>query len=353
MALTYFSCRDFRCLTAVELTPAPHYNLVYGPNASGKTSLLEAIAYLGRGKSFRSAGTERLVRHGAAEFVIFGRVRRDERERSIGVRNGRQGLEISVNGARDGGAAELANVLPLQIVDPEVHQLVAGGPEFRRRFLDWIGFHVEHGYLERWRRFRRVLQQRNAALKSGGAGGLEVWDREFVEAGRALHEARRGVLEQSVSVLENCGRRLLEQSVGFEYRQGWTGGETLEQALGASLERDLRLGSSQAGPHRAELRLVYDERRAQKLVSRGQQKLLACTMILGGTEVVQSALGRRVLLLLDDPAAELDTGSLERLMREVAGLGSQVVATALDGDTNLFPEPAARFQVEHGEIVAG
>lgn len=353
MALTYFSCRDFRCLTAVELTPAPHYNLIYGPNASGKTSLLEAIAYLGRGKSFRSASADRLVRHGVEEFVIFGRVRKGERERSVGVRNGRQGLEIRVDGTREGSAAELADVLPLQIVDPEVHQLVAGGPEFRRRFLDWIGFHVEHGYLERWRRFRRVLQQRNAALKSGAAGGLDVWDREFLEAGGALHEARRGVLERSLAVLESCGRRLLEQTVGFEYQQGWAGGESLEEAVSAGLERDLRLGSSQAGPHRADLRLVYEERRAQKMVSRGQQKLLACTMILAGTEVVQSALGRGVLLLLDDPAAELDVRSLERLMREVAGLDTQVVATALDRRTNLFPESAATFHVEQGQVVAG
>lgn len=352
MALTYFSCRDFRCLSRVELTPAPHYNLVSGPNASGKTSLLEAIGCLGRGKSFRGAPTERLVRHGATEFVVFGRVGTGERERSLGVRNGRRGLEISIDGAAEGGAAALADVLPLQVVDPEVHQLVAGGPEFRRRFLDWIGFHVEHGYLERWRRYRRVLQQRNAALKAGTSHGLEAWDREFVAAGRVLHEGRQAVMARSVAALEACGGRLLGEAVGFEYQQGWQAGESLAEALAGSVERDLRQGSSQAGPHRADLRLVYDERRAQKLVSRGQQKLLACTMILAATDVVQRALEREVVLLLDDPAAELDAASLERLMDEVAALGSQVVATALDPQARLFPEAPARFHVEQGQVRA-
>lgn len=353
MALRYFSCRDFRCLTAVELTPAPRYNLVYGPNASGKTSLLEAMAYLGRGKSFRGATTERLVRHGAGEFVIFGRVQAGDRERSVGVRNGRTGLEMSVDGSRAGGAAGLAEVLPLQIIDPEVHQLVAGGPEYRRRFLDWIGFHVEHRYLERWRRFRRVLQQRNAALKAGASSSLEAWDHEYVEAGEALGRAREAVLARSVSVLERCGRRLLEESVDFDYRRGWSSSETLGEALADGVERDLRLGSSQAGPHRADLRLVYDERRAQKVVSRGQQKLLACTLVLGATGIVQAALGRQVLLLLDDPAAELDSGSLERLMREVGALGSQVIATALHDEVELFPERPATFHVEQGRIRGG
>ena len=90
-------------------------------------------------------------------------------------------------------------------------------------------------------------------------------------------------------------------------------------ALEDGLERDLQLGSTQAGPHRADLRLSYDERQARKLVSRGQQKLLASAMILAATETAQTALERPLLLLLDDPAAELDADSLARLMARLSG----------------------------------
>lgn len=350
MTLTYFKCTDFRCLASAELAPAERYNLVYGPNASGKTSLLEAIAYLGRGKSFRNAPTERLIRHGAAEFVLFGRSRRGVRDVALGVRNGRQGLEISVDGNRQGGAAALAEMLPAQVVDPEVHNLVAGGPEFRRRFLDWVAFHVEHGYLDLWRRFRRVLRQRNAALRSGVEPGLGGWDEEFVRLGAAVHEARLRVVRELKPVMEAVGERLLGEDVGFEYRQGWVRGDDLGAALADAAERDRQAGSSQVGPHRADLRLVYDERQARKLVSRGQQKLLACAMTLAGCEVVQQRMGRKVLLLLDDPAAELDRESLVRLMGEVVRLEGQVIATSLVREAALFPGPAATFHVKQGRL---
>lgn len=329
----------------------PRYNLVFGANASGKTSLLEAVGYLGRGKSFRSAPVDRLVRHDAAEFLLFGRVDSEWRSTTLGVRNGRAGLEISVDGDRSGGAAMLANCMPLQIVDPEVHNLVAGGPEQRRRYLDWIAFHVEHDYLALWRRFRRALKQRNAALRTDPyPATLSGWDREFVSLALQLHEARVRVLAIADAALTETGLRLLGSRVGFEYRQGWPVDKSLEDALAAGRERDLQAGSTQLGPQRADLKLSYDERQAQKRVSRGQQKLLACTMILAATNVVQAHLQQPLLLLLDDPAAELDAESLQRLMAEVSGIGSQVIATSLRPDTSLFPDRPTRFHVEQGAL---
>lgn len=351
MTLLSFSCRDFRCLAEAAMDLDPRYNLIHGANASGKTSVLEAVAYLGRGKSFRSAPPERLLRHGAQEFLLFGRVGRGERELSVGARNGRGGLEVSVDGARGGGAAELAEVLPLQVVDPEVHNLVAGGPEQRRRYLDWIAFHVEPTFLEAWRRFRRALKQRNAALRDAApAAELGGWDREFVESAQRIHEVRERCLTVAEPALRATAEQLLGSGIAFEYQQGWPADQALAEALAGGRERDLQFGSSRSGPQRADLRLSYDERQARKLVSRGQQKLLACTLVLAATQVVQQDLGRPVLLLLDDPAAELDAASLARLMSAVGALDVQVIATALQPDPPLFPSSARRFHVEHGHL---
>lgn len=351
MPLKYFKCADFRCLESAELELDPHYNLVYGSNASGKTSLLEAIAYLGRGRSFRGAATEDLVRHGAREFVLFARVDTGSREAAVGVRNSREGLEIHVDGDRVPGAARLAELLPLQVLDPDIHDLVAAGPEGRRRYIDWIVFHVEHGYLDRWRRFRRALKQRNAALKeNAGRDSLAGWDRELAEAGQELHEARVRALEIARPVISDIGEQLLGSPVDSEYQQGWAADASLGEALAAGLARDRQLGSTQAGPQRADLKLRYDERRARRLVSRGQQKLLASALILAATEIVQTHIERPLLLLLDDPAAELDADSLARLLDGVIGLGCQVVATALDADSVQFPESPRMFHVEHGRV---
>ncbi len=352
MTIRRFKAERFRCLTSADVELASDYNVVYGDNASGKTSFLEALAYLGRGKSFRGAPTRALIQHGCKNFVLFGRVDKGGREIGVGVENGPDGLAARIDN-ESGGASDLAGALPLQIIDPDVHNLVAGGPEQRRRFIDWIAFHVEHGYVELWRQFRRALKQRNAGLRSPAMRhSLGAWDAEYVRLSKAVDAARRRTLESASDVLARQSENLLEGGISFEYSQGWASGLELEEALASSVERDIQHGSTQTGPHRADLKLRYDERQAKRLVSRGQQKLLACSMVLAATEVVQDALGQRVLLLLDDPAAELDRAALARLLDQSFGLGCQLVATSLEKNTLNFPQTPRRFHVEHGVISA-
>ena len=351
MPIGHFTAQNFRCLGRIELDADPRYNLIYGRNASGKTSILEAIAYLGRGKSFRGATTSDLIRHGEREFVLFGLVAAGDRVGRVGVRNSHDGLEIRIDGDNEGGAAALAMALPLQIIDPDVHELVAGAPDQRRRYLDWIAFHVEPDYIDIWRRFRRVLKQRNAALRANVSGqALEGWNAGFAELAAKVDTGRRRALAAALGPLRAAGLDLLGSLVDFEYRSGWNEELGLLQALEEGADRDRQYGSTQSGPHRADLKLSYDARRARKLVSRGQQKLLACAMVLAAAETAQNALGQPLLLLLDDPGAELDSDSLARLMQQVAGLGSQVLATSLEADAPLFPAPARVFHVEHGTL---
>src|SRR5512140_604310 len=137
MSLQAVSLRDFRCIESADLELHGRCNLISGENASGKTSLLEAIFFLGRGRSFRTARNETLIRKGAHELLLTGRVRRGHRSGPIGVRFGRQGREARAGGERIASLAELAGVMPVQAIDPEVRRLVEEGPQERRRFLDW------------------------------------------------------------------------------------------------------------------------------------------------------------------------------------------------------------------------
>lgn len=351
MLVRSFKASRFRCLGEAELEFDPQYNLIYGQNASGKTSLLEALAYLGRGKSFRGAPAQAVVQHGERDFVVFGRILKGEREHNVGLRNGREALEVRIDGEAGKGIADLAEILPLQVIDPEIHSLVAGGPEQRRRFIDWMVFHVEPAYLGTWRRFRRVLKQRNSLLKRGaGERELASWDEEFVSLAGEMDRIRTAVLELGLPELEGVAGVLLEDDVGLAYQRGWKAELTLEAALEASRERDRQMGSSQVGPHRAELKIAASERQARRLVSRGQQKLLASALVIGGCEVVQTAMERPILLLMDDPAAELDRESLSRILGGAIGLGTQLIVTSLDPEIIDFPSTPRRFHVEHGVV---
>ena len=243
-----FRATNFRCLELAELEFGPRFNLITGANASGKTSLLEALAYLGRGKSFRGASTANLTRHGEDEFVLFGEVERDVGSQAVGVRNGRHGLEARIGGVTAAGAAALAEALPLQVIDPEVHNLIAGGPELRRRYLDWVAFHVEHEHLMIWRRFRRALKQRNAALRlKSSEAAIRSWNAEFIDLAMQLDRSRRSVLELTEQSLLEHGHALLQTELAFEYQAGWPRDKSLAAALDDGLERDLQTGGEPGG----------------------------------------------------------------------------------------------------------
>lgn len=351
MPVQAFAATDFRNLARIELDPAPGFNLIWGPNAAGKTSVLEAIAYLGRGRSFRGASTTDLVRHGQQAFVLFGRVGDGSRECRVGVRNGPAGLEIRIDGVSGGGAAALARALPMQIIDPNVHDLIGGGPEQRRRYLDWIAFHVEHGYLQAWRRFRQVLRQRNAALRGEVSGAvLKGWNAEFVAAAERIDRGRKQALATAAPVLREVIGDLYGDEVAVEYVAGWNPEKELAAVLEETERRDRLAGATQRGPQRGDLRVGLAARQARNIVSRGQEKLLACGLVLAATETVQTALERPMTLLLDDPAAELDKEAVGRLLRRVEALGSQVIATSLTPDAFATPAGTALFHVEHGRL---
>ena len=136
MPLRRLQVTDFRCLQSAALELDPSFTLISGPNASGKTSLLEAMYVLGRGRSFRTRRLDHLVRRGSERFVVFGEVEALQRLVPLGVEGSEAGIRAKVLGEKAATLAELALQLPIQIIDPEVHRLIEEGPSRRRRFLD-------------------------------------------------------------------------------------------------------------------------------------------------------------------------------------------------------------------------
>ena len=173
---------------------------------------------------------------------------------------------------------------------------------------------------------------------------------EFEAVSASLDDSRRRALATALGTLQAVGKDLLDTSLDFHYQQGWSKDKSLDEALEDGLKRDQLLGVTQSGPHRADLKIQFDERQARRLVSRGQQKLLASAMILAATQTAQVALERPLLLLLDDPAAELDAGALRRLMAAVAKLECQVVASSLEPEALPVPAGSALFHVEQGVL---
>ena len=351
MPLSRVRITTLRCLSEADLELHPRRNYIFGPNGAGKTSLLEGIFVLGRGRSFRTRQMRRLVRHGADGFAVFGEAEVDGIRRRLGVAYRAGRLEKKIDGQPAVGMAQLASLLPVHAIDPSIHAIVEGGPSERRRFLDWGVFHVEPGYLEAWKSYRRVLSQRNAALKrSANSAELRPWSVALVEAGVAVDDSRRRYLDRLAPFVTTFGQRLLDRPLSLDYRRGWAAEQRLDEVLAAGEVRDRQTGSTEAGPHRAEIVLRLDERRVQDEASRGQQKLTAAALILSQVAVESVGRPQHSVLLVDDPAAELDARSLERLLAAIGDLPAQLVFTALTPD-HLVPDTEyPTFHVERGEV---
>lgn len=352
MPLRKIRIHSLRCLREVELELGDRATYVYGPNGAGKTSLLEGIFVLSRGRSFRTRQIRRLVQRGADEFAVFGVVETaDGQQRRLGVsyRTGRLEKKLDLEPAQ--GMAELTALLPVHAIDPSMHALVEGGPSERRRFLDWGVFHVEHGYLEAWKQYRRALSQRNAALKRlVGPAELRPWTQALAEAGMVVERSRRRYVELLAPQFAQFGEQLLGRALRLDYRAGLPEDQAFAAALAATEARDRASGNTELGPHRAELVIRFEERRVQDEASRGQQKLAAAALVLAQVAVEAQARPGQGVLVIDDPAAELDKQSLRRLLGVVRELPVQTIFTALTAEA-LPPEPGSPvFHVEHGEV---
>jgi DNA replication and repair protein RecF len=213
-------------------------------------------------------------------------------------------------------------------------------------------FHVEQGYLNAWQRFHRALRQRNAALRQQVPDALlDAWDQEFFTSGTEVSEHRSRYFARIRDGLQSMARSLLDVDVTVEYTRGWSADAALNAVLTERRTLDLSRRTTTAGPHRADLDIRVSGKRAREIVSRGQQKLLAAALILAQLAFHQREQGLKPVLLLDDPAAELDRERLARLLRVVGDLRPQLVVTALQETTfeGLEP-PRIWFHVEQGRL---
>jgi DNA replication and repair protein RecF len=356
MTLRRVQVTDFRCLHRADLDLDSDFTLISGPNASGKTSLLEAVYLLGRGRSFRTRRIEPLIRTGAERMRVVGEADLPERRVTLGVEGSPEGLRARVGGERVASLAELAWVLPVQIIDPEIHRLIEEGPNRRRRFLDWGVFHVEHSFVEHWQRYQQALRQRNAALKARqGRPGVIAWDGELLRYGELITDARRRYVGQLAPVAASVAAHLLDLELVLSLRPGWAVGVDFGAALEASFTKDQDFGATQVGPHRADLTIRLQGASVRDRVSRGQQKLLAAALLLSQLKLFPQDSRARPTLLLDDPSAELDREHLRALLGEVRSQSLQLVVTTLqaeEAELAVFGTPGRRFEIAGGEVRA-
>ncbi len=356
MQLTHLRIRDFRNLVDVELEPSAGVNLISGQNASGKTSLLEAIYYLSHLRSFRTPYLSDLINNKADHLQLVAKAQgQNGKPVPIGIERSKDRLLVRANQRAVQRVADITALFPVLAIHPDSYRLITGSPTERRAYLDWGVFHVEHGFFEAWQRYKKALSQRNAALKSGQKRSYcQLWDRELDQAAVHIHSRRTHYLEQLQPYLYKLITEFFErQEVTLDYRCGWNRDRTLLETLDRTFERDLRRGLTQAGPHRADIVIQVDGKSAQTGISRGQQKVLVALLKLAQVQHFATTATRHCVLLYDDLAAELDSQHRKQILAVLKDMPVQLFLTAIEpGQIDLHQWNSPRmFHVEHGRLV--
>lgn len=315
---------------------------IWGPNGAGKTNILEAISLLSPGRGLRRASAEEIGRRpDVAGWKVAAIVGGHEVE-TWAEGAGRQ-VKIDGKAATQAAMGALARVVWLV---PAMDRLWIEAPEGRRRFLDRLVLSLHAGHAEAALDYERAMRERNRLLKdqvqdAGWYGAIEA---RMVEAGTRITEARRDVVArlQAAQVDGAFPAAMLELDPG-------EGAGDLAAALAAGRRRDMAVGRSLSGPHRADLRAVWAAKSMPAAqCSTGEQKALLISLILANARALK---GENTVVLLDEAAAHLDSARRAALYNEICALEAQVVMTGTGAE--LFESLGPRGQYFEVTEVAG
>jgi DNA replication and repair protein RecF len=334
--------QDFRNLAEVSLHPSPRLTVLLGPNGQGKTNLLEAVYLLATLRPLRALRLNELIRFGRPRASVGASVWRGAVERRLSV----EVLPGQRNAQLDGKPIErlddYLDGLAAVCFSPDDLQLVKGGPDGRRRFLDRAAFNRWPAVLGEARQYVRALRERNAALRAGAGDVEQSFRAPMIEAGARLLRRRRDIVEElsprlAAAFAEISGPGAPQADLSYRPSGGLdTSGTEAELAdrLAALLEarqaRDLDRGYSTCGPHMDDLLFALGDRATRTYGSQGQQRAFALALRIAEVENLRAVQREAPLLLLDDVSSELDPEKNGFLLDYVAGLPAQAFLTSTD-----------------------
>lgn len=353
MRLSQLRVQGLRCLADVSLELGPDVNVFVGANGAGKTSLLEAVFLLSHGRSFRAGARDALLQRGAGALSIYAELTSADSP-ALRVGLGREGSRWMAR--LDGQTVPISQLVSACAVvsfDPGSHALIAAGAEERRRFLDWGVFHVEHDFLNLWRRYQRALKQRNSLLRAGesAANLYAPWEQELETTAEPIGTWRERYLDELRVLMAGYAAQLVPElgAVDLRYRQGWSDGLALGEVLAAQRGRDMARAHTTQGAHRADWTIAYEHAPLREHLSRGQEKLTAVACLLAQAELYARHAGEWPVVCIDDLASELDANHQAALIDQLRAARAQVLVTGTDCPAALRTDTRL-FHVEQGRV---
>lgn len=332
MSLSFININFFRNFIQTKFQTNSAYNIFYGNNGIGKTSLLEAINYLITGRSFRTHLLRRIINHNYTEFTLFGEINHYNIVSSIGIKKSiLYGKQIKFSGKNISSNIDLIKLIPIQILTHNGYLLFLNN-KLRRQFIDWGIFHLDNKFLDLWRNFEFILKQRNVAIRNKiNIDSIKAWDKSFTTTSIDLYKYRKQYVENLSSTLNFILQKLqCNFKVNISYKVGWDINQDLSIILHKNLVNDLKFGYTIYGAHRSDLSILVNKIPAKDILSRGQQKLLFYALQIAQGTIICKNTDKNCIYLIDDILAELDLQKCKLVVNVLKNFPNiQIFATGL------------------------
>lgn len=326
MILRQISILNYKNIAQADLTFSPKMNCFIGQNGEGKTNVLDAIHFLALCKSTTTNVDSACIRHEEEFSVLQGHFEREDgmhEEIYLGMKRG-QKKQLKRNKKPYKRLTEHIGLVPLVMVSPLDGQLIAGGSEERRRFLDVVISQTDHRYLEALVSYNKALQQRNALLKTEEPGPdpevLALWEEEMARHGTIIYEARSNYVEAFIPIFQHIYASISQQreSVGLNYVSHAQRGPLLD-VIRRDRQKDLVMGYSLHGVHKDELEMTLGGFPIKREGSQGQNKTYLIALKLAQFDFLRRTGSQTTpILLLDDIFDKLDASRVEQIVHLVS-----------------------------------
>ena len=321
MYLSNLSLFNFKNYDELNLEMAEKLNCFVGNNGVGKTNLLDAIYYLSFCKSFFNPSDSQNIKDGQSHFSIQGNYLNDEKVDKVScVLKKGQKKHFKRNKKEYDKLADHIGLIPLVMISPADSMLIIGGSELRRKFIDGIISQFDKNYLQHLINYGRALQQRNALLKqlstsNSSVSTLEIWDDQLIEHGDEIHRSREKFIEDFTPLFQDYYQRISEsrESVGLTHK-GHLYDKPLTEWLKNSLQKDLQTQFTTTGIHKDDLEFTIGNKPLKKFASQGQQKSYLLALKLAQASYINTQLGHKPILLVDDIYDKLDKQRVHQLI---------------------------------------
>ncbi len=358
MFIKSLKLKDYRNYDLLNLEFDKATNIFYGDNAQGKTNILEAVYLSGTTKSHRSSKDRDLIRFQCEESHIETVVVKNGVPYQIDMhlkKNSPKG--IAINRIPIKKATELFGLMNFVFFSPEDLNIIKNGPSERRRFMDLELSQLDKLYLKDLTSYNRIVNQRNKLLKDASfqpslLDTLDIWDMQLISYGKKIISRRKQFIQEVNEIIEEVHSKLTggKEKIILSYESG-CGTLSLEEAVLRNRERDIKMKSTSAGPHRDDICFRIGDIDIRRFGSQGQQRTAALSLKLSEIELVKKIIKDTPVLLLDDVLSELDKNRQNYLLDSIHDIQTLITCTGVDEFVNHRFAINKIFHVQSGHVI--